>query len=400
MPRRLHDHPVGNLSSRHTPHSRNDNSDYATALRLLRGIPPPTAQIPRVIGVDDFALKRRHRYATIIIDAETGERLDVLPGREAATLTAWLHGKQGIEAVCRDGSATYAEAIRRALPDAVQVSDRWHLWKNPCDKVLAEVRTHAPCWDTINPPRPGGVREQTTRERRHKVHTLLGQGVGLLECARRLSLALNTVKRYARSPEPPADRIAPRYRPTLVDPYRHHLRRRRSETPAVPVTHLLHEIRKLGYTGSANLLVRYLNQGRAEGDRPVTTPRHLARLLLTHPEHLRTKDTALLGLLTAACPEMTALARLTGEFATLLTPAQANNDKLTQWITTARSVNLPHLHSFCNGLELDRAAVNAGLTLPWSNGRTEGVNTRTKKIMRQMHGRAGFDLLRHRILLQ
>ncbi|WP_308366036.1 hypothetical protein [Streptomyces sp. ISL-86] len=46
------------------------------------------------------------------------------------------------------------------------------------------------------------------------------------------------------------------------------------------------------------------------------------------------------------------------------------------------------------------AAVNAGLTLPYHNGRTEGVNTRTKKIMRQMHGRASFELLRHRILLQ
>jgi len=373
---------------------------YATALRLLRRIPPPTARVPRVIGVDDFALRRRHRYATIIIDAETGERVDVLPDREAATLEAWLRGKNEVEVVCRDGSATYAEAIRRALPDAVQVSDRWHLWKNLCDKVLAEVRAHAPCWATINPPRPGGVREQTTRERWHKVHALLGQGIGLLECARRLGLALNTVKRYARSPEPSAHRIAPRYRPTLVDPYRDHLRRRRSETPAVPVTHLLHEIRQMGYTGSANLLVRYLNQGRAEGDRPATTPRRLARLLLTHPEHLWTRDTELLGLLTAACPEMTALVRLTGEFAALLAPAQGNNDRLTEWITTARSANLSHLHSFCNGLELDRAAVNAGLTLPHHNGRTEGVNTRTKRIMRQMHGRAGFELLRHRILLQ
>lgn len=132
----------------------------------------------------------------------------------------------------------------------------------------------------------------------------------------------------------------------------------------------------------------------------MTTPGRLARLLLTHPERLRTKDTDLLGLLTAACPEMTALARLTGEFAALLTPAQANHDKLSQWITTVRTAHLPHLHSFCNGLELDRAAVNAGLTLPHHNGRTEGVNTRTKKIMRQMHGRARFDLLRHRILLQ
>lgn len=137
-----------------------------------------------------------------------------------------------------------------------------------------------------------------------------------------------------------------------------------------------------GVTGSANLLVRYLNQGRAEGNRPVTTPRRLTRLLLTHPEHLWTKDTDLLGILTAACPEMTALTRLTrltGEFAALLTPAQANDNKLTQWITDVRAINLPHLHSFCNGLELDRAAVNAGLTLPHHNGRTEGVNTRTKK---------------------
>lgn len=132
----------------------------------------------------------------------------------------------------------------------------------------------------------------------------------------------------------------------------------------------------------------------------MTTPRRLTRLLLTHPEHLRTKDTDLLSLLTAACLEMTALTRLIGEFARLLTPAHANDNKLTQWITQTRAADLPHLHSFCNGLELDRAAVNAGLTLPHHNGRTEGVNTRTKKIMRQMHGRAGFDLLRHRILLQ
>ncbi len=52
---------------------------YATALRLLRRIPTPTVRIPRVIGVDDFALRRRHRYATVIINAETGQRIDVLP---------------------------------------------------------------------------------------------------------------------------------------------------------------------------------------------------------------------------------------------------------------------------------------------------------------------------------
>lgn len=73
--------------------------------------------------------------------------------------------------------------------------------------------------------------------------------------------------------------------------------------------------------------------------------------------------------------------------------------KLTEWITTARAAALPHLRSLTNGLEIDRPAVDAGLTLPYHNGRTEGVNTRTTRIMRQMRGRAGFDLLRHRILL-
>lgn len=152
----------------------------STALRHLRRLPLPMETIPRVIGVDDFALRRRHRYATVITNAETGRRIAVLPDREMATLESWLQTHPGVEVVCRDGSASYAEAIRRALPDAVQVSDRWHLWSNLCDKVLLEVRAHSGCWATINPPRPGGVREQTTRERWNKIHDLLGQGVGLL----------------------------------------------------------------------------------------------------------------------------------------------------------------------------------------------------------------------------
>lgn len=161
----------------------------STALRHLRRLPLPQQPVPRVIGVDDFALRRRHRHATIITDAETGRRVAVLPDCEAATLESWLREHPGVEIVCRDGSATYAEAVRRALPTAVQVSDRWHLWRNLCDKAQLEVGAHAGCWATINPPRPGGLREQTTRERWNKIHDLLGQGVGLLDCSRRLGLA-------------------------------------------------------------------------------------------------------------------------------------------------------------------------------------------------------------------
>jgi transposase len=73
---------------------------------------------------------------------------------------------------------------------------------------------------------------------------------------------------------------------------------------------------------------------------------------------------------------------------------------LTTWIEQAQAEDLPHLHAFTHGLELDRHAVDAALTQPFHNGRTEGVNTKTKMIKRQMYGRAGFPLLRHRILLE
>jgi len=95
-------------------------------------------------------------------------------------------------------------------------------------------------------------------------------------------------------------RRAPQYRPTLVDPYRDHLRTRRSTDPAVAVLQLFREIQEQGYTGSLNLLYRYLTQGRAEGDRPVVTPRHLARLILMRPDNLRDKDAELLRELTTA----------------------------------------------------------------------------------------------------
>ena len=97
---------------------------------------------------------------------------------------------------------------------------------------------------------------------------------------------------------------------------------------------------------------------------------------------------------------MTALTSLIRSFAALLTPDPGNEARLRQWITDARAADLPHLHSFARGLDLDIDAATAALTLPHHNGRTEGVNNiKTKMIKRQMYGRAGFGLLRHRILL-
>ncbi|MDB1088734.1 transposase [Streptomyces sp. ACA25] len=177
-----------------------------------------------------------------------------------------------------------------------------------------------------------------------------------------------------------------------MDPYRDHLRRRREHDPAVPVTHLL-EIQELGYTGSANILVRYITHGRVEAGRAALSPRRLARHILTHPDHLKDHQRERIEAATAARGEMTALAGLVRSFAALLDPAYGNATLLSTWTTSVQAEDLPHLHAFTRVLDRDRHAVDAALTLPHHNGGTEGVNDKTKLIKRQMYGRASFPLL-------
>jgi transposase len=369
-----------------------------TALRVLLRIPLPALAVPRVLGIDDFALRQGLAYATVFIDAETGRRVDVVPRRTADVTAKWLLAHPGAQVVCRDGSGAYGEAVSRALPGAVQVGDRWHLWHGLGEAVRKEVAAHCACW-ARGTSLHEGKRAATTLERWQQVHDLRSQNVGLLDCARRLNLSLNTVKRYDRASEPERLQRVPKYRPTLVDPHRDYLRKRRAEEPGVPVQQLLREIRERGYQGSSNLLVRYINQGRLDGDRPHLSPRRAARILLTRPDRLTAGQHETLAELTAACPQMTTLAGLIASFAALLVPDPGNDTRLQQWTTDARAADLPYLHSFTRGLDLDIQAATAALTMPHHNGRTEGVNTKTKMIKRQMYGRAGFTLLRHRILL-
>jgi transposase len=155
----------------------------------------------------------------------------------------------------------------------------------------------------------------------------------------------------------------------------------------------------LGYQGSLHLLYRYITQGRVEADRPAISPKRLTRYLLTRPGQLSEQQRERLDALTSACPETTALAGLVRYFATLLTPTDPNAELLANWITDARAEDLPHLHAFTRGIDQDRNAVNAAVTTVFHNGGTEGVNTKIKLLKRQMYGRAGFPLLRHRILL-
>ena len=212
-----------------------------TAVRVLMGILLPDRA---VLGIDDFALRRGHDYATVLIDADTGARIDVLPGRRAEVVAGWLRPHPGVEVVCRDGSTAYAQAVRDALPNAVQVADRWHLWHGLCDAEGKEVAAHSTCWATATGLREGKLAE-TTLQRWQQIHALLEAGVGLLGCSRRLGLAMNTVRRYARAATPERIQRVPKYRACTVDPYREHLRTRREQDPGVGATALLAEIRAM-----------------------------------------------------------------------------------------------------------------------------------------------------------
>jgi transposase len=109
-------------------------------LRFLHALPLPAFPSPRIIGLDDWAWKRRERYGAIIVDLERGHPIALLPDRSQETVRPWLEQHQTIDVVARDRSKEFAAAIDAALPHATQVADRWHLACNlteQLDKVVS-----------------------------------------------------------------------------------------------------------------------------------------------------------------------------------------------------------------------------------------------------------------------
>ena len=113
----------------------------STLLRQLRRkVFADCARAPRVLGIDDWAWRKGHRYGTILCDLERGGVIVLLPDRSAESTEQWLRAHPGAEILSRDRASLYAEAATKAAPPAVQVADHWHLLRNMSEALKIVAR--------------------------------------------------------------------------------------------------------------------------------------------------------------------------------------------------------------------------------------------------------------------
>jgi transposase len=389
-------------------------------LRLLRGLPDPQAGALSALGVDDFALRRGHVYGTVVIDMISGRPVDLLPDREAATLAEWLRSHPGVEVICRDRAGAYAEAARQGAPDAVQVADRWHLWRNlgqAVEKTVTTRRTQLSVTDfphekTTTAGGPGVVPRVVRtlpekkiitrmREQHTAVHELRARGLSNSAIGRRLGLHPATVRKLAIARTLEELTAKTEQRAHLVDDHIEYLHQRWNEGER-NATGLFREITARGYQGGELAVQRYLRRFRSSrghaavpGPKPPTV-REVTGWIMTHPDRLDPADADRLRQVRAHDRDLDRLTRHVRRFATMITELTGEN--LEQWISDVEHDTLTPVASFARNLRRDQDAVHAGLTLSHSSGRVEGTVNKIKMLKRQMFGRARFDLLRIRVL--
>jgi transposase len=392
----------------------------ATLLRLVAALPEPEiGTAPQVLGVDDFALRKGRVYGTVLVDMGTGNAIDLLPDREAATFTAWLAAHPGAAVICRDRAGAYAEGARDGAPDAIQVADRWHLWHNLAEYAEKTVVAHRGCLTRparvpgpgTPPAEPDGLRDvcgrdralvARTRDRHAAVHGLLAAGHSQRAISRILSLSRQTVHRFAAAASADELLVKATSRESKLDSYKPYLRQRWNE--GITTASVLHaELQAQGWRGSVQAVARYVRPFRAMPAAPPPAPavpktRQITRWLLSRPDHLDDDERAQLADIQQRCPHLNALATHITSFAQIMTRRRGQQD-LETWLANVDADDQPELHSFAAGIRRDLQAVTAGLTLPYSSGAVEGNVNRIKMIKRQMYGRASFALLRKRVIL-
>ncbi len=418
-----------------------------TVLALVRHAAVPAAPTPRVLGVDDWALRRGQRYGTVLVDLERRRVIDLLPDREAATFAAWLTAHPGVEIISRDRGGAYGDGARQGAPNAIQIADRFHLVHNlvdalerVCTRQHAALRAAA---EAVGPPPrpPQEVREQvrarrysglpnnqpgpTAPERRsadrrarrlalyEQVVACAQAGTPKQRIARDLGISRHTVVAWLAVGHFPERARPTRRGPTLVSAFADQIAAY-YDGGGDNAAALARRLTALGYRGTPITVRRAWSALRAARPRapavaigetatgetasvrravPVPTPRQVAWLLRKADMQLTDDERAYRTALDAACPAL-AEARALGDRFVRMLHARDPND-LGPWLTAAATTEL---RRFAAGIQRDRDAVLAALCFRWSNGQVEGQVHRLKLVKRSMFGRAGFPLLRTRVL--
>jgi transposase len=224
-----------------------------------------------------------------------------------------------------------------------------------------------------------------------------------------LQIGRKTVGRFLRSETFP-ERATPRRKAPRVNKFRGYLEKRWAEG-CHNATALYREVQTQGYVGGRSMVARLVSTFRTAETQyhpkrnrqsaPKTkqrqlSPRRAAMLIARPAEKLNDADKQLLRRLEQCCPGMPALHLLVTGFSAVF----KNQDPAAfqSWTEQATATGLAPIKTFCDGLLRDQAAVNAAISLKWSNGQVEGQVHRLKLIKRQMYGRASFELLRARVL--
>jgi len=397
----------------------------SSLLRLIMALPDPGPGTVAVLGVDDFAFRRGRDYGTVLVNVDTSEPVDLLRDREAGTLAEWLKAHPGTEVICRDRAGAYADGARQGAPDAIQVADRWHLWHNLAEHAEKTVAAHHRCVRdhyaaleqaaAQQAPDPGQLADEAStahaqnrarvvraRQRYEQVQALKAEGKNVTTVMRELRLAPGTARRYYRAAS--VDEVVAGTLtgwPSKLDDHKPFLHQRWN-SGCTNIGQLHREITTRGYRGSYGTVYAYLRPFKALPCAPPAVPappkvRQITSWILRDPATLDESEQDSLDGVRARCPHLDALARHVTAFAKILTGRRG--EQLDAWIAAVSADDQPDLHSFITGLKRDYQAVLNGLTLPYSSGKVEGNVNRIKMLKRQMYGRAGFDLLRKRVLL-
>jgi transposase len=377
-----------------------------TLLRVIRRRTRPVRAEPAIIGIDDFAFRRNYRYGTLICDLEHRRTLNLLPDREPATARAWLRDHPTIQVIARDRGGGYGEAAASALPHAVQVADRWHLMENASRAFLDAVRRsmrqirEVVGTATINPDLltaaeriqyEGYLRRE---EANAAIHALAKAGLPIKQICRRTGHSRRLVRAIVRGERTDVFRV----RQNSLEP---HLPWLDAQWNAGTrnATALWRRLTAQGFRGSLRVISewatrrRRAEQASVEALQRVPSARTVARLITTGRDRLTRAETVTVAAIEEGVPALVEAREVVMTFQAMvrsMTPA-----KLKAWIERA-SMSL--ITSFARGVAKDEVAVRAALTLPWSNGQTEGQITKLKLVKRQMYGRGKIDLLEARLI--